>query len=599
MDEAEKIVTFNPHPVEITVGDEADKSIPTATIVLPPSLDDEKSSSTVSGHLMPPSAPPVSDVIGKDKEEKKNPDKESPKSLAKTKEKDKEVDVDTRILSGLTNLGLTCYMNSALQALCGTNIFAGYFNTHEFNKDLKDNIMAEMCTKQEEEHKKIMKESGKDEAGEEFEFSVNIDDITRKKKRTISYALYTLFNYMWSENCEVSPVDFKRLVNKHLSAVSGFNQEDSAEFLIVLLDRLNSELRTGYTMKDISILTPDVKEFTKEYNKMNAVIEAEKDSEEKLKLMENLLQFKRDNFEKFVCQNYVDYWKRYLKGTEVDGKYGNYSVVTDVFGFSNVITVECDECHNQSCSFEADTMIKLPVPKDADEVKLTDLFKTQSELVERMEKADKYACSICEKKVNASKRHMCWDYPERMIIQLKLFNFELKETPMGWMPVANKTEARVKFPHKIDMSPYKSDLNPDDKEYKYELYAIIKHSGNTRGGHYVAYVKNMINGQWFLFDDDDVWGVVKEEVDDVKPYMLFYRRLNIMDEIDSDDEEDYCEGSCGAGESKKESEDDADSTTVEAPHDEGYDPDDEGTHNIVSSSNGIKNLAELHMAPEA
>lgn len=43
--------------------------------------------------------------------------------------------------------------------------------------------------------------------------------------------------------------------------------------------------------------------------------------------------------------------------------------------------------------------------------------------------------------------------------------------------------------------------------FMYELYAILIHSGNASGGHYYAYIKDFITGQWFCFNDQNVSGV--------------------------------------------------------------------------------------------
>jgi len=43
--------------------------------------------------------------------------------------------------------------------------------------------------------------------------------------------------------------------------------------------------------------------------------------------------------------------------------------------------------------------------------------------------------------------------------------------------------------------------------FMYELYAILIHSGNASGGHYYAYIKDFITGQWFCFNDQNVTGV--------------------------------------------------------------------------------------------
>lgn len=38
----------------------------------------------------------------------------------------------------------------------------------------------------------------------------------------------------------------------------------------------------------------------------------------------------------------------------------------------------------------------------------------------------------------------------------------------------------------------------------YDLFAISNHYGNLNGGHYTAYAKNYIDGQWHDFNDSNI-----------------------------------------------------------------------------------------------
>lgn len=43
------------------------------------------------------------------------------------------------------------------------------------------------------------------------------------------------------------------------------------------------------------------------------------------------------------------------------------------------------------------------------------------------------------------------------------------------------------------------------------------------GGHYMAYCQNVINGQWYEFDDQYVTEVHETVVQNAEAYVLFYR----------------------------------------------------------------------------
>mmetsp|Transcript_50795 Transcript_50795/g.62233 ORF Transcript_50795/g.62233 Transcript_50795/m.62233 type:complete len:217 (+) Transcript_50795:721-1371(+) len=60
----------------------------------------------------------------------------------------------------------------------------------------------------------------------------------------------------------------------------------------------------------------------------------------------------------------------------------------------------------------------------------------------------------------------------------------------------------------------------------YDLYAISIHMGNMGGGHYIAYVKNLLNNNWYEYDDSDVQQINLEQVDTKNAYVLFYKKRN-------------------------------------------------------------------------
>ena len=66
----------------------------------------------------------------------------------------------------------------------------------------------------------------------------------------------------------------------------------------------------------------------------------------------------------------------------------------------------------------------------------------------------------------------------------------------------------------------------------YDLFAVTNHFGSLNGGHYTAFGKN-INDNWYNFNDSSVSNASASNIVSEAAYLLFYRRREQADKIES------------------------------------------------------------------
>uniref|UniRef100_A0A8C9S7M6 ubiquitinyl hydrolase 1 n=1 Tax=Scleropages formosus TaxID=113540 RepID=A0A8C9S7M6_SCLFO len=156
---------------------------------------------------------------------------------------------------------------------------------------------------------------------------------------------------------------------------------------------------------------------------------------------------------------------------------------------------------------------------------------------EQLAPDDAWRCPHCKQLQQGSIKLSLWTLPDILILHLKRFRQEgdrrMKMQNMVKFPLVGMDMA----PHMVKRSqsswslpshwspwrrPYGMGRDPED--YLYDLYAVCNHHGTMQGGHYTAYCKNSIDGQWYCFDDSDVQLISEDEVCKQTAYILFYQR---------------------------------------------------------------------------
>ncbi|XP_061890269.1 ubiquitin carboxyl-terminal hydrolase 8-like isoform X1 [Entelurus aequoreus] len=334
-------------------------------------------------------------------------------------------------LTGLRNLGNTCYMNSILQCLCNTPAMAEYFNNNYYLQDInRFNILGH-----------------KGEVAEEFGVIM----------KALWAGLY---------KC-ISPRDFKTTIGKINDQFAGYEQQDSQELLLFLMDGLHEDLNKA----------------------------------------DNRKRYKEEENDHLDDEKAADLaWNKH--------KLLNESIIVALFQGQFKSTVQCQTCQRKSRTFETFMYLSLSLASSS-KCSLQDCLKMFSK-EERLTDNNKVFCRHCKAHRDSTKKLEIWKVPPILLVHLKRFSYEGR-----WK---QKLQTSVDFPlDYLDLSHYV--IGPKHNLKKYNLFGVSNHYGGLDGGHYTAYCKNAFKQRWYKFDDHEVSEFSTSSVKSSAAYILFFSTL--------------------------------------------------------------------------
>lgn len=331
-------------------------------------------------------------------------------------------------LTGLANLGNTCYLNSCMQLISHTNLFNDFLESLDVDRlnDIEDSILL------------------------------------REWK--------SLRDLMWSQNCIVSPnrfVHFVRAISekKQIELFSGFAQNDLPEFLMFIIDCFHNALKRPVQMS----ITGNPKTG-------------------------------RDIL---AVRCYATIKEMYSK---------TYSVLLKMFYGIHVSMIESDAKDRLILSVKPEPfcIISLPLLQNMRECTIYDLFDNYT-IDEYMEGDNAWFNEATNAKQHVYKSLKFWNLPDILMVDLKrVDNYGRKIGSLVTTPLEN-----------VDLSKYV--VGYEKSIYKYDLFGICNHVGNSMGGHYTAFVKNT-NNKWYHFNDTNVNEIQEDKILTPMAYLFFYRK---------------------------------------------------------------------------
>lgn len=332
---------------------------------------------------------------------------------------------NNRGLSGLCNLGNTCYINTATQLLSNTIIL----------NEILDRV--------------------------------DISKLRLDKDLVIIKEYNALRKILWNKNVTVEPRRYIKVIQqisklKNKDIFSGFAQNDTVEFLFMLMDSMHESFKINnysefmFNAKDKAYLMFLKNHLLKEFSIIDYIFTCVT----KRKIIS-------ENTNKVLSKSY-DKCTSISLGVDVKMKELSIYILLDEY-FKNEILGDDNKYYNED----------------------DDIYET------------------------AIIKNTIYIEPRILFFNIKRFNNNL-----------TKNRKLFKIDEEIDIYKYLEDDRKkihNNNCCLYELYGIAMHSGGIQGGHYWALIKNL-NNKWYEFNDREVKEINIDRIQRSYIYCLFYKK---------------------------------------------------------------------------
>ena len=316
-------------------------------------------------------------------------------------------------VNGFINLGNTCYLNSTLQLLFNIDELNEYFINKKFLEELNVNL-------------------------KKTNFKNN-----QKIRHNILFIqnLYSLiYDYTNNHKKTLTTKNLLKSIQHLNSDFEGFEQHDSQEILIFIMDYIHENLKY-----EVDINYNGTPKNNTDIIVINSIIELSKILNSKYSIINEL----------FYGMFYNEY-----KSIENDT-------------YDKIISKKYEHFNNLTLEFDGHDLIE----------NLDIFFK--NEILD-----DELFDSKMKKKYKVVKNIKIVNSPKYLFITLKKYNVKHKK---------NNNEYTFPFEN-LDFSKY--CIGYDNYDCKYNLIGIICHIGSLNFGHYYSIIKK--NNSWFLLNDDNI-----------------------------------------------------------------------------------------------
>lgn len=436
-------------------------------------------------------------------------------------------DNDLRGLIGLQNLGNTCYINAALQALS---------NCQQLTRFVLD------CPE-------LIKDSG------------------------LSLCYSELIKEIWNPNSQYAvPTSIVRNIKCIYPAFRGCTQQDAQEFLRCFLEQLHDELKEPVikkkTLVKLKTKQSPLASSSSSLSSTEPSPEESGDCSGGVVANHTVTKKNDEDDDDKSNENSCDSQQRQQQQLKQNQRQEQQqtqppqqprSIISDTFEFRISSSIVCSSCNNISTTKETFKDLSVSIPSrdhpiyqqrqnveqqiaDSDDGSYLDSIPLARWFIDwfsqlgswfwgpqvtlqdclsvffgtdPLEGDNEYSCEKCTKKNRGVKYLKILELPEVLCIHFKRYE------SVG----SAKITTHVQFPLTgLDLAPYMCPSSQADCT-TYNLIACICHHGSAiLTGHYTTYALNCYDDQWYEFDDQYVTCVSDYQVENSEAYILFYQK---------------------------------------------------------------------------